>query len=245
MSRETLEISLKRLREMRLPMMAEQILMMTESNEISTISAVEMLDRISGTELVSRKNNTIDRLKRSAKLSQRYASIQEIDYRAERKINKSIIDQLMTNDYIIKHRNVILLGACGTGKSFIANALGNHSCEGLFHTFYCRLFEFLDECNHSQILTGSIDDVLRRYLKFDLLILDDFLISELTSRETAYLFRLVEYRHGNKSTIVCSQMEPSEWHGHLGGGIMADSILDRIIPSAYQLVIRGDSMRTI
>lgn len=244
MNNEVQEI-IKLMREMRLPMMAEQMQVLIENNELATLSAIDLLKQLIEVEYHSRKTNTINRLKKNAKLSQRTASIIDIEYHPERNINKSVIEQLMTNQYILKHRNIIILGACGTGKSFVANALGNHACESFYTTFYCRIFEFIDECNQERIGTGSINKTIRRYAKYDVLIIDDFLIHELHDKEVNHLFQLIEYRHGIKSTIVCSQLEPKEWHAQLGGNILADSILDRIIPNAYEIVIDGKSMRTL
>ena len=199
MDRERIERTLKNFRVIRLPAMAEQVLMMVESNELANMTVEDVLERISTEELLSRKNNTINRLKKSAKLSQRDARLEDIDYGEKRKINKSIINQLATNDYIVNHRNVILLGACGTGKSYIANALGNHACESGFSTFYCRLFEFLDDCGQAQIHNGSSMSCVLQYAKFDVLILDDFLIHNLEERSLGHLFQLFDYRYDKKN----------------------------------------------
>lgn len=92
-------------------------------------------------------------------------------------------------------------------------------------------------------MTESIKKTINKYAKFDVLIIDDFLISSVQETEAQRIFQLLEYRYGKKSTIVCSQLEPSEWHINLGGSILADSILDRIIPSAYELILFGESNR--
>lgn len=131
----------------------------------------------------------------------------------------------------------------GTGKSFIANAVGNHACESSYTTYYSRLFEFLDDCHQEYLMTESIKKTINKYAKFDVLIIDDFLISSVQETEAQRIFQLLEYRYGKKSTIVCSQLKPSEWHINLGGSILADSILDRIIPSAYELILFGESNR--
>lgn len=231
------------MREMRLPAMAEQLVLLVESNEIATISIDELLDRLTESELTSRKNNTIQKLKKKAKLSQPSASMKELDYNSERKLNNKVIEQLLTNDYIKKHRNVVLLGACGTGKSYLCNALGNHACEECFSVLYCRLFELLSEANIEKMMYGEATKTISKYAKPDVLIIDDFLIHEITETETAQLFRVLEYRYGQKSTIIGSQVEPKEWHKNLGGYILADSILDRILPNSYKLILSGKSLR--
>lgn len=243
MSNIKIEEIIRRFREMRLPVMAETFLSIVEEGKQSELNTIEILDLLTREEYTSRRNNTINRLKRNAKLSQSNAHLEEIDYSPDRQLNKSVIDQLQTNNYIRYHRNVILLGACGTGKSFIANALGNHACENSYTTFYSRLFEFLDDCHQEYLMTESIKKTINKYAKYDVLIIDDFLISAVQEVEAQRIFQLLEYRYGKKSTIVCSQLEPTEWHVNLGGSILADSILDRIIPSAYELILFGESNR--
>lgn len=243
MTNDKLKEIIFRMREMRLPAMAEQMILLMESNELSTITSIELIDRLTESELISRKNNTIQKLKKKAKLSQPGANIREIDYSSERKLNKKVLEQLSTNDYIKKHRNVVLLGACGTGKSYICNALGNHACDECFSVLYCRLFEFLSEANTEKIMNGEATRTISRYAKPDVLIIDDFLIHEITESETAQLFKVLEYRYGQKSTIISSQVEPKEWHKNLGGYVLADSILDRILPNSYKLIMSGASLR--
>ena len=87
------------------------------------------------------------------------------------------------------------MGACGTGKSFIANALGNHACENSYTTYYVRLFEFLDDCHQEYLMTESIKKIIHKYAKYDVLILDDFLISSVQEIEAQRIFQLLEYRY--------------------------------------------------
>jgi len=227
---------------MRLPVMAEELYTMTENDEIVTLSVVDALERMVENELTSRKTNTAVRYRKNAHFSQQSARIENIEYKPERKINESIIQQLETNSYITKHRNVVILGACGTGKSYIGNALGTHACDHLYKVLYKRMFEFTAEFNQAR-LSGTEGKVLNKYAKPDLLIIDDFLINSLNEREALDVFKVLEMRYGIRSTIICSQLEPEEWHKRLGSGQLADSILDRIIPNAYTIVIQGDSMR--
>ena len=243
MNKNEIETIIKRFREMRLPVMAEELLNIIETGQFKEMQITEILERLTSEEYTSRKNNTINRLKKQAKLSQTNAHLEEIDYHPERRLNKQVMDQLMSQDYIDNHRNVILLGACGTGKSYIANALGNHACESSYSTYYCRMYEFLDDCHQEFLLTQSVRKTINKYSKVDVLIVDDFLVSSAQEKEAHHIFQLLEYRYGKKSTIVCSQLEPAEWHRNLGGGILADSILDRIIPSAYELILHGESNR--
>lgn len=100
---------------------------------------------------MSRKNNTAERYRKSARLSQSYAELSEIDYSPERKINGRVIEQLSTGAYIDKARNVVIIGACGTGKSYIANALASDACRKLHRTMYCRMFELISDIKHMEM----------------------------------------------------------------------------------------------
>jgi len=157
MKNDQIKIVLNNFRQMRLPVMAEEVLVMVENNELVSLSIYDVLERLSTNELTARKNSTINRLKKEAKLSQKQANINEIDYTPQRNLNRDVINQLSTNNYIEQHRNVILMGACGTGKSYLANALGSHACEAFYHSYYLRLFELLDECSRSSLEIDSVD----------------------------------------------------------------------------------------
>ena len=122
MENERLARIIQRFREMRLPMMAEQLINLIESNELPLLSPIDLLDRISEAELHSRKSNTVERFRRNARLSQSNARLLDLHFKPERNLNKSLILQLQTNDTIQKRRNVILLGATGSGKSYLRRA---------------------------------------------------------------------------------------------------------------------------
>lgn len=228
---------------MRLPAMAETLLMMAENNDIQTKDTIDVLDELTEAEFISRKNNTIAKLKKKAKLSQANASINDIDYHPNRKINKSVITQLASNDYIRSKRNVIVMGACGTGKSFIINALGNHACDSQYSVRYVRMYELMSELVEERMMEGSCMRSIKKYSQPDLLIIDDFLLGPINEKEAIDLFALIDFRYSKSSTIIGSQLEISEWHKRIGGALTADSVLDRLTSNAYRLVLYGDSMR--
>lgn len=223
--------------------MANQLILMNETGELNTISAEDLILRLTQEELLSRKNNTVERYRKYARLSQPAAQLCDIDYRPERKINEAVIKQISDDQYILKHRNIIILGACGTGKSFIANALASNACR-MYHTaYYCRMFELLEMTNSDRMINGETSKSIKKLIKPELLIIDDFMNQKLTERECIDLFKILEYREGCRSTIVASQLEPKEWHKNLGGNILADSILDRVTANSYKLTLSGDSLR--
>lgn len=223
---------------MRLPEMANQLMTLYESEELMKCDLETVLDILTNEELVSRKNNTIERYRKNAKLSQQYAELSDINYSPERKINRSVIEQLGTGEYINKHRNVVIVGACGTGKTYIANALASDACRKLHRVVYCRMFELTSD-------TAQLDlkRLKNRYVKPDVLVIDDFANIAVGERDSMEIFKLMEYRYGVKTTIIASQLDPSEWHRNFGGGILADSILDRIISNSYKVILGGESLR--
>lgn len=167
-------------------------------------------------EHTSRTNNTIARNKKKAHLSQPDACLSDIDYSPERRLNESVISQLATNDYIRKARNVVILGACGTGKSYLSNALAVNAYNGRHTAYYCRMFELLNDITSQELLGADMNRSLRKYLKPDVLVIDDFLINCITEKESTNLYKILEYRYGTRSTIIGSQLEPKEWHKRLG-----------------------------
>lgn len=129
---------------------------------------------------------------------------------------------------------------CRTGKSYICNVLGNHACDELKSVLYCRSFELIDEFNYNM---DNMDRVLKKYIKPDFLVLDDFLISEVNKKVAANLFKVLKYGNNMRTTIICSQLDPKEWHKNLGGNILENSIVDRILPKSQPLILSGDSIR--
>ena len=243
LNKEQVEKLKKQFRELRLPGMANTLIMLHETGELHTISAGDLIVRLTEEELINRKNNTIERYLKRAKLSQPYASLELIDYSPERKINQAIMKQLSDDYYIQQHRNVIIMGACGTGKSYIANALASNACRLGYTAYYCRMFEILEMTNSERLLTGDSQNIIKKLIKPEVLVIDDLMNQRLSEKECIDLFKILEYRTGCKTTIFASQLEPKEWHANLGGNILADSILDRATASAYKLTLSGDSLR--
>lgn len=248
--RPTMEVAamkddtLKKLKAMRLPAFAEAYQMQNDREpEYQSMSFHERLMLLVDAEYDSRHNNNIKRLVKNAGFSEPSAFLGNIDYLPDRHLDRGLLESLADNDYIQKGLDVILIGATGSGKSFIANALGINACQSGCKTRYVRLPELFSELEAARI-QGQYQKVMRQFQKLSLMILDEFLLIPSSDQEQRDLLELMEYRCGHASTIFCSQFMPEGWHGRLGGSALADSILDRIIPSAYMMRIDGDvSMR--
>ena len=167
-----------------------------------------------------------------------------IEYLPDRHLNKEVLSLLRTNDYIRKGLNVMLIGATGCGKTYIACALATNACHHEYKTIYYRLNEFFAELETARI-QGRYEELLVRLGKVPLMILDDFLLLPTTSEQQRDLLILMRARDENQhSTVLCSQVSVQGWHERLGSGGVADTLLDRITTNGYELNIDGDvSMR--
>lgn len=236
--------TITKLKAMRLPAFSEAYQKQAE-NEMGyqLLSFHERLALLVDAEYDSRHNNNIKRLIKNARFTNSCAFLGNIEYLPDRHLNRELLESLTDNEYIRQSLNVILVGATGCGKTYISNALGVNACQSGYKTKYIRLPELFSEFEAARI-QGKYQQLMKQYQKYALMILDEFLLVPAADTKQRDLLELMEYRCGHSSTIICSQFTPEGWHERLGGGALADSILDRIIPSAYTMVIDGNiSMR--
>lgn len=241
---ERLDNIMSQMRSMRLSTMADHLhtLYLSESQS-DEMTLLDCLEYIVNEEYQIRQNNRIERYKKQAGLTHKQAHISDITYSESRGLHREIIEQLSTNHYI-HHQNVIVQGATGTGKSYLANALVNHAIESGFTGRYYRMTELLNDMNYEEF-QGRLDKLLKKLIKVDVLVIDDFLLTSTNEQEQKYLMEVLEMRSRDKSLILCSQMASAEWHKKLGGGAIADAILDRATSKAYKLLLRGESFRQL
>jgi DNA replication protein DnaC len=193
-------------------------------------------------ELTCKENKKIIRLQQQAKLHEKSASIEDIKFTPPRGLNKAIILELAGGGYIKNNQNIILTGATGTGKSYIAQALANKAMLQGESALYLRIPRLM------QLLSSARGDdeyikLLEKLKRVKVLILDDFGVSPLKASEARDLLEIVEDRTHTSSLIITSQLPIKEWHGHLHNPTIADAILDRIIHNAHKINMEGDSQR--
>jgi DNA replication protein DnaC len=207
----------------------------------STLSHAEFVGLLVQDEKTYRDNLRLRRLLKRAKLRQE-AALEDIDYGAARGLSQQVILELANPEWVPAHRNVLISGPTGVGKSFIACALGNAAARAGYTVLYLRaprLFETLQQARGD----GSHLKTLNRLSKVQLLIIDDFLLTQLSDWERRDLLEVIEDRYQAGSTVIASQCPISEWHVNIGDPTLADAVCDRLLHNAYKVTLKGESMR--
>jgi len=193
-------------------------------------------------ERLYRDNLRLRRLLKQAKLRQE-AALEDIDYGVSRGLSRQVMLELANPQWITAHRNVLISGPTGVGKSYIACALGNAAARAGYTVLYIRaprLFETLQQSRGD----GSHLKSLARLSRVQLLIVDDFLLTPLADSERSDLLEVIEDRYQSGATVIASQCPVKDWHPNIGDPTLADAICDRLLHNAYKIDMRGDSMRT-
>jgi DNA replication protein DnaC len=214
---------------------------LADSNQ-AALSHAEFIGLLVQDEKLYRDNLRLRRLLKNAKLRQE-AAMEDIDYSASRGLAQQVVLELSNPLWVTAHRNVLISGPTGVGKSFIACALGNAAARAGHTVLYIRaprLFETLQQSRGD----GSHLKALARLARVQLLIIDDFLLTRISDVERRDLLEVVEDRYQTGATIMASQCPIKDWHPNIGDPTLADAICDRLLHNAYKIEMRGDSMRT-
>lgn len=233
--------TLDRLRELRLRGMADAFAVQMESPEAAGLSFEERLGLLVDAEWTHRRNTMLARLLREAKL-RLPACPEDVEFSAARGLDRSVWRSLFAGDFVHAHQNVLIVGATGVGKTYLACALGHACCRLGLRVRYLRLSGLLEEIALSRV-DGSCGTLLARLLRADLLILDDFGLSPLSAGEARELLDIVDDRYERRSTVVCSQLPLGEWHRAIADPTLADAVLDRLVHGAHKFTLSGESMR--
>src|SRR6266545_4222214 len=192
-------------------------------------------------EVSYRENRRLTRLLQLAQLKER-AALEELDFRARRGLDRSQLASLASCDWIRSAHNLLIHGATGCGKTFLACALAHQACRQGLSALYLRaprLFDELSLCHAD----GSFRKRLAAIAKVHLLLIDDFAISPIGAHERNDLLELLDDRVGARSTLLTSQLPLDHWHDYIGDPTLADAILDRLLHNAHKIHLEGESMR--
>lgn len=205
------------------------------------IGTAQLIDGMLEHEINQRHNNYVNKLIKNAKFRYSKARIEDMDYSSKR-LNPDAISHLLEDEWIDKHRGVIIVGATGTGKTWLACALGNHACRNLRKVMFVQAADLYEDIILS-IADGSIAKVKQKYCKVDLLIIDDFGIGELLPQICPVLLDIIDKQSSVGGLLITSQYPVANWHDLFSEATIADAILDRIIHRSYPITLTGESMR--
>jgi DNA replication protein DnaC len=205
------------------------------------LSHAEFFGLLVQDEKTYRDNQRLKRLLRNARLRQQ-AALEDIDYRHPRGLSKSVMLELGSTRWLTAHRNVLITGPTGIGKSYLACALGNFAARAGYSVLYLRAPRLLETLQQARG-DGSHLKTLARLAKVQLLIIDDFLLTPPADRERRDLLEIVEDRYQSGATVITSQCPIKDWHPNIGDPTLADAICDRLLHNSYKIELKGDSLR--
>lgn len=233
--------TIEKLKQMRLGAMAQLHLQHVKDNQINGVTPDEYLALLTDHEWEDRQNKKIIRLLHQAGFRQK-ATIAEVSYAEIRNLDKNMFNRLGTLDFMAKKENIILTGASGVGKSYLAQALGHQACQMGYKVIYTNTARLFAKIKLSKV-DGTYIKELQKLSKASMLILDDFGLQAFDNHAREALMDIIDDRYNKASTIISSQIPVSAWYDIIGEGTIADAILDRIVNSSHRIDLKGPSLR--
>lgn len=234
--------TMEQLQALKLAAMAAAWTAQQQDAQASQLSFDERFGLLVEAEWLARENARLTRTLKTAKLKLSQACLEALDYPARRELDKALVRQLATGRWIAEHHHLLITGATGTGKTFVACALAHQACRQGYRALYWRVSRLF----HALALAraeGTYTRLLAKLARVDVLVLDDLALVPLQEAERRDLLEVLEDRYGTRSTIVTSQMPPSHWHEAIGDPTLADAICDRLLHNSHRLVLKGPSRR--
>ncbi len=233
--------TIKTLEELHLYEMSKAIQEQQNNSEYEELDFYERLGFIADRELIAKQNRLLKTRLRKAKLRQQ-AVFEDIDFKASRGLNKSLVLELGTGKWVKDHENILITGPTGVGKTYLGCAIAQKACRDGFSVMYYRLGKLIYELTLNRG-EGVYLKTLKKIAKVDILVLDDWGLEMLNKEQRYDLLEILEDRHGIKSTLITSQLPIDAWHSFIGDPTIADAIMDRLIHSAHIINLKGESMR--
>jgi DNA replication protein DnaC len=232
----------EKLQAMRLDAMASTWREQASKPDVHKLAFDERFGMLVDAEWLHRENKRLATALREARLRIANACIEDIEYASNRELDKTQLRQLATCRWVVEHQNVLITGATGTGKTYVACALAQQACRKGHRALYRRAARLFSELTLARA-DGTYARLLAKIARADVLVIDDFAMTPITDAERRDLFEVLDDRHGNRSTIISSQVPPKRFHDYIAEPTHADAICDRLIHSAHKLVLKGPSRR--
>jgi DNA replication protein DnaC len=235
------EPTLDKLTTLQLHGMVEALRQWLDHPQRPSLTPTDLVGVLADAEWLHRETRRLTTRLRHARFRQA-ACLEDVDYRHSRGLAKSLMLELASSRWVAQHQAIILTGKTGTGKSFLACALGHKACRDGYPVLYKRASRLFDELAQARA-DGTYLHALRRIAKVAVLVLDDFGLERLGASERRALLDVLEDRYDVSATIVTSQLDPTDWHAVIGDDTAADSICDRLIHNAHRIKLDGESIR--
>lgn len=235
------EETLIKMKKMRLHGMHSNFSTMLQSNVTEQLTSDEFIAQLIQSEWDDRRHRSIERGTKNARFRY-HASIEQIDFASSRGIDKNQIHRLAECIFIKQKENLLITGSTGTGKSFLASAIGHQACMMGMKVLYASCSKLFAQLKMSKA-DGSALNEFAKIEKQDVLILDDFCLQPFDAQTRSLLMEIIEDRHGKRSTIVTAQLPVAAWHDVIGEQTVADAILDRLVHGAHRIELKGESLR--
>jgi DNA replication protein DnaC len=236
------EPTIEKLKALRLDALADAWLQQQTEPGIAKLSFDERLAMLVDAEWMHRENKRLTRCLKEAKLRLSQACIEDVDYPARRELDRAVIRQLATCRWVAEHQDIVVTGATGTGKTYIACALAHQACRKGHRAIYRRASRLADELALARA-DGSYARLLTKLARADVLVIDDWGHAPMKDQERRDLVEILDDRHGLRSTIMTSQLPVAKWHDHIGDPTNADAICDRVLHGAHRITLKGPSRR--
>ena len=232
----------EKLRSLRLEGMAQALDEQRQQNQILELDFEERLGLLVERQCLWQENRGLALRLKNARFKIAQASLENLDYRPSRGLKRAQIDQLRAAQWVGQHRNCMVTGPTGTGKTYLGCALGVQGCRDGYRTEYYHAPKLFRELEVARA-DGSMPALLKRLARTRLLIVDDLGISNVSGKLYREFLEILDDRQGQGSTVVTSQFPVSQWHEIIGDPTVADAILDRLVHNAYRLELKGESLR--